>query len=98
MRYLASLAQDQLARSLDTYFALNMPAIFVTKGQEVPEIVIEHATRYGVPVICSPLRAGEFYRRVQPYLEEQFAPTTTILGSLADVYGVGLLFIGKSGI
>jgi HPr kinase/phosphorylase len=31
-------------------------------------------------------------------LEEAFAPSTTLHGSLADVYGVGLLFIGRSGI
>ncbi len=98
MRYLASLGDEQLGISLETYFSLDMPVIFVTKGQEVPRVVIEHATRHAVPIIVSQLKTGEFYRRVQPYLEDQFAPTTTIHGSLADVYGVGLLFIGKSGI
>jgi HPr kinase/phosphorylase len=46
----------------------------------------------------SGLKTGDFYRRLQPYLEERFAPTTTTHGSLADVYGVGLMFVGRSGI
>jgi HPr kinase/phosphorylase len=46
----------------------------------------------------SQLKTSEFYRRLKPFLEEEFAATTTLHGSLADVYGVGLLFIGQSGI
>src|SRR5207253_2840160 len=38
------------------------------------------------------------YSRVKPILENIFAPTTTLHGSLADVFGVGLFFTGKSGI
>ena len=44
------------------------------------------------------LKTAEFYRRIKPVLEEAFAARTTLHGSLADVYGVGLLFIGRSGI
>ena len=35
---------------------------------------------------------------MKPFLEDRFAPTTTMHGSLADVYGVGLLFVGASGV
>ena len=41
---------------------------------------------------------AEFYRRVKPIVEEAFAPRTTLHGSLADVFGVGLFFTGQSGI
>jgi HPr kinase/phosphorylase len=44
------------------------------------------------------LSTKEFYRRVKPYLEAALAPTTQLHGSLADVYGVGLLFMGTSGV
>ena len=51
-----------------------------------------------MPLICSRLKTNEFYTRLKPWLEEEFAPTTNLHGSLADVFGVGLLFVGKSGI
>jgi HPr kinase/phosphorylase len=56
------------------------------------------ANQVGTPVILSGLKTSEFYTRIKPFLEERFAPTTTMHGSLADVYGVGLLFIGTSGV
>lgn len=51
-----------------------------------------------MPVLRSRLKTNEFYRRIKPMVEEAFAPRTTLHGSLADVYGVGLLFVGRSGI
>jgi HPr kinase/phosphorylase len=98
VQYLRSLDADARRRVLGTFFALDMPAVVVTKGQEVPSDVLEQATAHGVPLLRSRLRTGDFYRVIHPFLEEQFAPTTTIHASLADVYGVGLLFVGRSGI
>jgi HPr kinase/phosphorylase len=60
--------------------------------------MLEIAARNGVPILRSALKTAEFYRRVKPAIEAEFAPTATLHGSLADVYGVGLLFIGQSGI
>ena len=98
IRFLYSLPPEQQRKSLETYFSLDMPAVVVTKGQKVPPLLLEIAEQHEVAVLRSGLKTGDFYRRLQPYLEEQFAPTTTMHGSLADVYGVGLLFIGRSGI
>ena len=98
IRFLDSLSEEQQRKSLETFFSLEMPGVVITKGQHVPPLIIEVADRHGVPVLLSKLKTGEFYRRLQPYLEEQFAPTSTMHGSLSDVYGVGLLFVGRSGI
>jgi HPr kinase/phosphorylase len=60
--------------------------------------MLELARSRSVPIFRSKLKTAEFYRRIKPIVEEAFAPRTTLHGSLADVYGVGLLFIGRSGI
>ncbi|MFQ5888887.1 MAG: HPr(Ser) kinase/phosphatase [Gemmatimonadota bacterium] len=96
--YLRSLPPDQRASVLREFLTFDIPAIFVTKGLEPPAELVECARASSVPLIRTTLKTGEFYRRIQPFLEEEFAPTTAIHGSLADVYGVGLLFVGKSGI
>ena len=96
--YLNSLPADQRRQSLATFFGFDLPCIFVTKGQEVPAELLEFARGRGVPVLRSKLKTAEFYRRIKPIVEEAFAPRTTLHGSLADVYGVGLLFMGRSGI
>ncbi len=96
--YLSSLEPVDRKSRLEKFFAFELPCVFVTKGQEVPQELLDLARLRGIPLVRSRLKTAEFYRRIKPIVEEAFAPQTTLHGSLADVYGVGLLFIGRSGI
>jgi len=96
--YLNSLTPEERRQRLEAFFNFDLPCVFVTKGQEVPRELLDLARVRGVPLLLSRLKTAEFYRRIKPLLEEAFAPRTTLHGSLADVYGVGLLFMGRSGI
>ena len=96
--FLRSLGQDGIDPALGRLFALDMPAVVVTKQLEVPDRLLQLARERQVPVMRTTMKTGDFYHRLQPYLEEKFAPTTTMHGSMADVYGVGLLVVGRSGI
>ena len=96
--YLHSLSAATRRDHLRQFFAFPIPCVFVTKGLDLPTEIAEEATRAGVAVLRSTLKTNEFYNRIKPWLEDYFAPQTTLHGSLADVYGVGLLFVGQSGI
>lgn len=96
--YLHSLDDEERWRILERYFSFTFPCVIVTKGQELPGGLQTLAERAGVPILRTALKTAEFYRRLKPVLEEEFAPTTTLHGSLADVFGVGLFFTGQSGI
>ena len=96
--YLTSLPAAERLRLLSNFFSFDLPCLFVTKGLEVPAELLDLAREKGVPILRSRLKTAEFYRRIKPLVEEAFAPRTTLHGSLADVYGVGLLFVGRSGI
>ena len=96
--YLSSLPGDHRERVLRAFFAFAIPCVFVTKAQSLPPGLAECAQDAGIPLYVSKLKTNEFYRRIKPVLEDLFAPTVTLHGSLADVYGVGLLFVGRSGI
>ena len=96
--YLGSLGAEERRQRLEKFFSYELPCVFVTKGQPLPEEMVDLARVKGVPLLRTRLKTAEFYRRIKPILEEAFAPRTTMHASLADVYGVGLLFIGRSGI
>ena len=96
--YLWSLEPERRRDVLARFLSFPIPCLFVTKAQDFPPELGDAAAAAGVPILRSALKTNEFYRRVKPFLEEEFAPTTTLHGSLADVYGVGLLFVGQSGI
>lgn len=96
--FLLAMPEERRREAIETFLSFNLPAVFITKGQDPPEPLLEVADRYGTPVIRTGLKTAEFYSRIKPFLEERFAPRTTMHGSLADVFGVGLLFVGRSGI
>ncbi|MBI3568385.1 MAG: HPr(Ser) kinase/phosphatase [Gemmatimonadetes bacterium] len=96
--YLAQLPEAERLRNLRTFFSFPIPCVMITKGQALPPGFVEEATAAGVVILRSPLKTLEFYKRIAPFMEQAFAPTTNLHGSLADVFGVGLLFTGSSGI
>jgi HPr kinase/phosphorylase len=96
--YLSTLSEAERRRILTQFFGFPIPCMFITKGLEPVTPLVELATQAKVPLFRSPLKTAEVYRRHKPVIEELFAPSSTMHGSLADVFGVGLLFTGRSGI
>ncbi len=96
--FLRSLKPANRAVAVQGFFQHELPCVFITKGLSVPRGLLAVARERAIPVVRSKLKTAEFYSRITPFLQEAFAPRTTIHGSLADVYGVGLLFVGRSGI
>jgi HPr kinase/phosphorylase len=74
------------------------PAIIVTRGLDVPEELIEASERESVPVLRTGMVTTRFSSRLTNFLESKLAPTTAVHGVLVDVYGIGVLITGKSGV
>ncbi|HWO76652.1 MAG TPA: HPr(Ser) kinase/phosphatase [Bacillus sp. (in: firmicutes)] len=74
------------------------PAIIVSRDLEIPEELIEASNRESVPVMKSNLKTTRLSSRLTNYLESMLAPSTAMHGVLVDVYGVGVLITGKSGV
>ena len=96
--YLNSLDPATRAQNVRQFLAYPLPCVMVTKGQALPDGMEDEAKSAGVAILRSRLKTQEFYRQIIPFLEAAFAPSATLHGSLADVFGVGLLFTGESGI
>jgi HPr kinase/phosphorylase len=98
MTYLASLSAKERRNILKIFFAFPIPGAIITKGQKPSVEMVEEAREAGVALLVTTLKTNDFYTKCKPWLEEEFAPTTNLHGSLADIFGVGLLFVGRSGI
>lgn len=96
--YLGTLDAEAQKVAVARVLALDPPVIFIAMTQEVPAGVLALARERGFPLVRTALPAVEFMTELAHQLERRFAPRTEVHGTLVDVYGVGLLFTGRSGI
>lgn len=95
---LASLPEAGRREALERLFQFQVPCICVGKDLEVPAEMIRLAEAKHIPVLRTPMSTTPFIHELTAYLDDVFAMVTNLHGSLVDVYGVGLLFTGRSGI
>lgn len=74
------------------------PGIIVTNWMDVPDVLIEAANDAGVPILKSPRTTNRVIVRITNFLGSKFAPRTAVHGVLVDIYGVGVLIMGQSGV
>lgn len=98
MAYLSTLGEKERKAAFDRFFHFNVPCIIVAKGLEIPDGLLARANEHQVPVLRTPQDTTPFIHQLTAFLDYVFAPSVTVHGSLVDVYGVGLLFTGRSGI
>jgi HPr kinase/phosphorylase len=96
--YLNSLSARERRTCTKKLLEHPIPAIVVTSGRAPHPELLDGARASGVPIYGTPLPSGESSRRITIFLEDYFAPKMTLHASLVDVYGIGLLYTGKSGI
>ncbi len=76
----------------------NPACIIITRGAPAPADLVAACDEVSIPLLVTPHASSMFIDRVNRFLEEELAPSTSIHGVLMDVLGVGILLLGKSGI
>ncbi|HSB20776.1 MAG TPA: HPr(Ser) kinase/phosphatase [Anaeromyxobacteraceae bacterium] len=98
MSYLGRLPRERAVEVLTNFFAQQVACLVITKGIDVPPELSAAAETHGVPVLSTTHLSSTFIENVQNYLEDILAVSTSMHGVLLDVFGVGILLLGKSGI
>jgi HPr kinase/phosphorylase len=98
MSYLATLQPERQVELARNFFAQEISCLVVTKGLEVPAPMTAAADEAGVPIFRTSHLSSTFIESVQNCLEDVLTAQTSMHGVLLDVFGVGILLLGKSGI
>jgi HPr kinase/phosphorylase len=98
LAYLNSLSKRKCKEILGAITHFPLCCILITKGLDPPPGLKELSEKKGIPVVRSRLQSSILIRRLIYYLEEKLAEEISVHGSLLDIFGLGVLILGKSGI
>ncbi|HPF88567.1 MAG TPA: HPr(Ser) kinase/phosphatase [Candidatus Limiplasma sp.] len=98
MNYLESLTTAQQHQILDPFMRYPLPGIVICWGMATPKELLSLAQQYDIPVLQSSKKTTVFTLQAITYLSRQLAPHETRHGVLVDVFGVGVLITGESGV
>ncbi len=97
-QYLEHISPEQRREAFHNLIQFPVPCIILTSDNRLGPELIEMARERQVPVYRTSVPSTDFMALLRDFLNDQFALQQTIHGSLVDVYGIGLLMIGKAGI
>ena len=89
-----SKRREKLAQVMIT----EVPCVIITRGLTLPLEFIELASERKIPLLTTHRSATQLFYLLIRYLINQLAPSTAVHGVLVDVYGIGVLITGESGI
>ncbi len=96
--YLRKLEEDNVVWTLEKFFTYAVPCCIFTSDHGPTEIFLEMAEKAECPVLRTDLTTSEFTRRIMRALGNIFTEKMTVHGTLVEVYGIGILFRGDSGV
>lgn len=78
--------------------APEIPAFIISRGLEVPKELIQAGDEAGIPVLRSSVSTSRLLGQLSSFLDSKLAVRESVHGVLVDVYGLGVLIQGSSGI
>ncbi|HWA74981.1 MAG TPA: HPr(Ser) kinase/phosphatase [Polyangiaceae bacterium] len=98
LSYAETLSPEAQRHAAECLFSLELACVLVTRGIDPPRPFSDEAERTGTPLVVCAERSSAVIAAVHGLLDERLAPRTRIHGVLVDVFEVGVLLLGKSGI
>ncbi len=98
VKYLKGLTVKERKKTLDKILNFNIPCVIFTDNNNPSADVLRLAEKHKIPIFSSSFETTKLTYLVGDFLDDHFSPRLSVHGSFTDVYGVGMLFVGDSGI
>ena len=96
--YITEVDEETRYANVEKFLAAKPICVIFSTSLQPPEEFFQLAKEYDVPLLGTPIRTSELMARIIGYLREKTAPQFTRHGVMVEVYGIGILILGDSGI
>lgn len=96
--FISDMAPDLRKKRINKFFSFDVSCLVITRDLEVPEDILAAAIKNKTWLVRTDMITTKFISKLTLYLSDMMAPETRLHGVLVDVYGIGMLITGESGI
>lgn len=96
--YVNSLKKPIRNKLLKKFFSYKIPCCFFVNNSEPDKLFLTIADQMNIPLITVDQSTQELNETLHEILEKRFSPKTNFHGVMIEVFGVGVLILGKSGV
>lgn len=96
--FINDMAPDLRKKRVNKFFSFDVSCLIITRGLDVPEDILASARKNNTWLVKTNMITTKFISKLTLYLSDMMAPETRLHGVLVDVYGIGMLITGESGI
>lgn len=96
--YLKTLDEEKKKEVYEAFLSYEIPCLIFCRNLKPDELLLTEANKRNIPVFSTEMKTSQFMAEIIRWLNVQLAPCISIHGVLVDVYGVGVLIMGESGI
>lgn len=98
MAYLRQLGDPERHEAMLGVVDTALAALVLASDQAAPAELAALADSHGLPLLRTPLVSGEIIRRLERFLDAHLSPELSLHGVFLDVFGVGVMLSGPSGV
>lgn len=96
--FLDAMRSELRRKRLDKFFGFDTPCTVIARGLKPQEELLESAKEHNRWVLRTNTHTTRFISKIMGYLDDKLAPETRMHGVLVEIYGIGILITGESGI
>ena len=98
VNYINEKIKDNDIKNIEKFCTFDIPGIICQGKKRINPKFVEMCEKNNIPLFKTSIWFHSLYHKTIDFLDNKFAPSTQIHGSLVDVYGTGLLIMGRSSI